>query len=95
MESESDVGRSVLEIDRFMGVGRFIPTVVPPLLSPMVSHHVHRHVVSCLERKELLSVMSNPNSATTFSRVQPINHFIVFELSYQQEDLVSGVVCGR
>ena len=95
MGPKSGAGRSTLEINRFTEVGRFIPIVALLLLSPMVSRRVHRHMVSYLGRKELLSVMSNPDSAVTFFGVQPINHFVVFELSYQQEDLVSGIVCGR
>ena len=95
VEPESSVGRSVLEIGRFMEVSRFILIVAPPLLSPIVSCHVYRHVINCFGRKEWLSVMSNPDSAIIFFEVRSINHFIVFKLSYQQEDLVSGVVCER
>ena len=89
---KSGVGRCASEIGRFTEVGRFIPTVAPPLLSPMVSYRVRCHMVNYLGRKELLSVTLHLDSATTFTRVRPTNYFVIFELSYQQEDLVSGII---
>ena len=76
-----------------VGVGRFIRIVASPLLSPMVHCRMYHHVVNYFGLKELLSIMSNPDFAVIFSGVRSINYFDIFELSYPQEDLVSGIIC--